>query len=601
MYSNENKRIADSLLNEVANNRNLDISTIPELCRKGIEYANKSGDQNLVKNFHYYLGFYYHQSGVYPLSYNNLITALSIYEKIRNMSKIASTYRILGESNRATANFDLSLDYLKKAVNLFWKLQDTSGLLNSYNRIAAVFYELKIPDSLLYYAELSNKLAKMKGNEQKTIANNYNILGAFNKDSNPEIALEYFNKALDIIGNNENQGDKSNILINIALLNYNRKNYAEAKKYATEAYEIGKNNGILQYIIGSSIILALVYVEFEDYERAYYYRNIYSMARDSILDAKKTQQIINLQKKFDDDKLQQILQYQEDITFFKIAGLISISIIFLIFLLLLYLRQKELARKNADLEQKNLIINNQTEELLAINTNKDLLFSIVAHDLKNPLSSMQMIAKMFVDEYFQLTDEDKVEFINDIIKASSSANMLLESLLVWSRSQRNLIEVSLEKTNPYEVIENIGFIMQPAVNKKHIEFINNISEDYYFVTDTNMFSTIFRNLISNSVKFTSKYGRIEVGIIECDTGIGIEFFVTDNGIGMSQKELNNLFKPGKRNLTLGTDNEQGSGLGLLICMDFCKKLQGTISVESQEKIGSTFKVMLPELQLPDYR
>lgn len=116
-----------------------------------------------------------------------------------------------------------------------------------------------------------------------------------------------------------------------------------------------------------------------------------------------------------------------------------------------------------------------------------------------------------------------------------------------------------------------------------------------------MFSTIFRNLISNAVKFTQQYGRIEISLKKSiGENSGVEFFVSDSGIGMSQVEIDNLFKPGKRNMTVGTDNEQGSGLGLLICMDYCKKLQGTISVESQYKVGSTFRVFLQTQQLPSY-
>ena len=600
-YSNQDKRIADSLLNELINNRNLSPNKIPELYKQGIEYAEKSGDKNLLGDYFYNLGVYYHKTGGYPLSYNNLISALKIYESVNNNNKTAQTYRILGESNRATANFELSLIYLNKAVSLFRKLRDTSGILSTYNRKAAVFYEQKNFDSLVYYAELSNKLAKIKGNENRIMANNYNILGAFNMDTKPEIALDYFKKALSIIKDDDLEGDKANILINIAILNYDKGNYIEAKDYGIEAYKIGADNGILQYIIGSARMLAQIFEKLEDYQQAYYYKNKYSLARDSVIDAKKSLHIYDLQRKFEDDKLQQQIKYQDDINFYKIFGLISISLIFLVFSLFLYSRQKELSRKNKDLEQKNNIINKQAEELSTINNNKDLLFSIVAHDLKNPLSSMQMIAKMFVDEYFQLTDDEKVDFINDIIKASSSANLLLESLLVWSRSQRNLIDVSLEVTNPHEVIENIGYIIQSDMKKKSIELINNIPYDFDFVTDVNMFSTIFRNLISNAVKFTPKYGTIEVGIKEITSSAnGVEFFVSDTGIGMSNDEINNLFKPGKRNMTVGTDNEQGSGLGLLICMDFCKKLNGSITVESQEEVGSTFRVYLQTQKLPAY-
>jgi signal transduction histidine kinase len=589
----------DSLLNLTKANKDNDLNSLELLCSQGIKLSQTLKNKPKLGEFYFYLGYFYHQKGRYPQSYTNLINSLQIFEKIGDEKLLSENYRLLGESNRATGNFDLALEYLDKALVYFKKSNDTIGIASSYNRKAAVFYEISIPDSLLFYALTSNKLLEKYDSVNKIIANNYNILGAFYSNHDKKSAFEYYKKALDILEKRDLVIDKSHIYINIARIYYDEKDFVTAKEYATNAYKIAINKGVNSYISQSSKILSEIYSQLGNFESAYNFRVIYSDLRDSILGAKKTQQIINIQTKFEQEKQLQKISYESNISFYRILILISAIIFFGLIAIVLYIRQKDQVRKNKMLEENNKTIHSQAEKLKELNMNKDLLFSIMAHDLRNPLSTMKLIATMLRDNYESLSENDKLEFVSDIINSTDSANLLIENLLLWSRTQRDLVKVYYELTNPYEIIDILIKIISPSATRKNIKIINNIPKDAEFYTDSNMFSTIIRNLVTNSVKFTERGGRIIIDCV-CNKASGIvSFSVLDNGIGMTSEEVQSLFKPGIRFTYTGTEDERGTGLGLLICKDFCTKLNGKLIVESEKKIGSKFTLQLPIVSNPD--
>jgi signal transduction histidine kinase len=234
-----------------------------------------------------------------------------------------------------------------------------------------------------------------------------------------------------------------------------------------------------------------------------------------------------------------------------------------------------------------------TTELRKLNSTKDKFFSIIAHDLRNPLGSFMAITDELANGYSNYSDADKRKYLELIKVSSKSIYNLLENLLTWSRSQGNTIPFAPQYINlkllTDLVIESIRVI---AVNK-NIELINNIHVDEEAFCDYNMVSTVVRNLISNSLKFTYPNGKIIVSSYS-NTIDFVRISVLDTGIGMSQETIDKLFQIDVRHDTLGTLSEKGTGLGLILCYDFILKHNGKIWVESEKGKGSTFHFTIPK-------
>jgi PAS domain S-box-containing protein len=225
-------------------------------------------------------------------------------------------------------------------------------------------------------------------------------------------------------------------------------------------------------------------------------------------------------------------------------------------------------------------------ELKKLNNSKDKFFSIVAHDLISPFTSLLGYSEIMHTESENLSKEEIKEFSGDIHDVATKAHSLLENLLSWSSIQDNRMQFHPEKFNADIIVEDILLMSKGSASKKGITLINEIPSGLEVVADFNMFNTIVRNLVSNSVKFTKAGGKIKVGINKRDDLY--EFFVEDTGVGMSDKDKEKLFKIDVHHSEIGTNDEKGTGLGLILCAEFVEKHNGTIHVESELGKGSKF-------------
>ena len=252
-------------------------------------------------------------------------------------------------------------------------------------------------------------------------------------------------------------------------------------------------------------------------------------------------------------------------------------------------QNKELLALNASLEEK---VKQRTAELTLANAAKDKFFSIIAHDLKNPFNALFGLTEFMVDNWDDILDENKIELIKDLHASSKNTYNLLQNLLQWSRSQTGKIKVEPTEFDGWEVAEeNINVLMKQAESKK-IELKNSIIPKSICRADKNMISTIFRNLISNAIKFTNKGGKVEVYITNLEKYY--QFCISDSGIGMSADTVSKLFSITEKVQRSGTADEEGTGLGLILCKEFAEKNGGEIFVESAQNEVSKFYFTVPK-------
>jgi len=230
-----------------------------------------------------------------------------------------------------------------------------------------------------------------------------------------------------------------------------------------------------------------------------------------------------------------------------------------------------------------LIVNKSLEEM---NQTKNKFFSIIAHDLKNPFNSMLGFSKLLKDNFDNYDANKQKEYIGYIYQEIQQSYKLLENLLLWAQSQKGTIAFNPEKINLLLIVNETCRLLSRMSEKKSIKLLNKIEPTIFIDADKDMISTVIRNLISNAIKFTPTGGEI---LIQAELKqYHTEISVKDNGIGISEEIQSKLFNISENTSTNGTENETGTGLGLILCKEFIEKHSGKIWVESEIDKGSTF-------------
>ncbi len=264
-------------------------------------------------------------------------------------------------------------------------------------------------------------------------------------------------------------------------------------------------------------------------------------------------------------------------------------------------RTIELFGKMVDLRKAYNIINNQKKEiekqrrqLHELNASKDKFFSIIAHDLKNPIAGFLGLTEVMAQDLNSFSDSEKQEFIELIHKSSKQLHSLLENLLQWSRAQTGRLSFKPRKLNLKDIIADNYNLTRASAGMKNITITFDVPDDLCAWADADMVNTILRNLITNAIKFSHEGKTIKIETEKQDQRIFIK--VIDEGVGISDEDKDKLFKIGFNTSQVGTANEEGTGLGLILCKEFAKRNGGDVTVESEPGKGSIFTFSLPEAE-----
>ena len=253
-------------------------------------------------------------------------------------------------------------------------------------------------------------------------------------------------------------------------------------------------------------------------------------------------------------------------------------------------RTLQIEKKNQEILNKNETLNQLNEELKALNETKDKFFSIIAHDLRNPFNSIIGLTEIVLGNLAGTGQEKTRKTVTDIREASRHAFDLLQNLLIWARSQTGNLEFQPTSFDLMERIEDNIELVRGQATRKNILLISEVDVPVVVRADAHMVNTILRNLLTNAIKFTPREGRVSVAIEKPDGCILIR--VCDNGVGITPEVREKIFKIESKYTHKGTDQERGTGLGLILCKEFAEKHGGSITVESEPGKGSCFTVML---------
>lgn len=260
-------------------------------------------------------------------------------------------------------------------------------------------------------------------------------------------------------------------------------------------------------------------------------------------------------------------------------------------------KQRRLIKsQKKELEENYKALLKSSQELQEANETKDKFFSILAHDLRGPISSTLALTELLEEGFFEEDEAERKRMYKLLQTSLFTTGKLLENVLLWSRSQTGNICFNPCKLNVHQAIEANINLLKIVAAQKDIQVFNHADTDICITGDEDMINTVFRNLISNAIKFTPNFGKIEIVSGQAISAEGkqlVTISVIDHGVGMTEKILKGLFRADSKTATPGTNNETGTGLGLVLCKEFVQKHQGDIQVQSKESEGSTFTLILP--------
>lgn len=513
-------------------------------------------------------------------------------------SSISRVYAYIGESYRAIGSYELSEEYLNKSYQIAEKNKNETDVAYAYNRLASVYHEISYrrPDTAYSYKaiDFANKSLEIYKKLKSTgnIISNYNIIGAAKQfQGKYEESLKFLFLALEYAEKDTTFQDKPNIYNNIASLYNATKEYDRAIQYAKMSYDISQKSGIKVYLVQASRQLTTAYFSIGDYKNAFKYLEEASNLNSQLFDERKTSEIYGLQKKHEVER--NIQKEKEKNTTIKIYGTALLTII-LIIGISLYLRHRTLISINKKLELNNELISLQKEELAKSNSDKDKFFSILSHDIRNPLNGILGFTDILENEYDTIDDEEKKEFIGYLNTSTKSLYKLVDRVLLWSRLQRGNFIIKKEKINLKEFVYTAAGLQKTNAIKKGIILENNITEDIFIEADKNVLDTVLRNLIDNAVKFTETGGKVSIySVLKEDS---VEINISDTGVGIEKEDIEKLFGIENKTSTKGTGGEEGTGLGLTLCKDMLKLTGSNLKVESKAGSGSRFYFDMPIVQ-----
>lgn len=253
-----------------------------------------------------------------------------------------------------------------------------------------------------------------------------------------------------------------------------------------------------------------------------------------------------------------------------------------------------LARVNVHLELKKSrdLIKAQNKELLDLNESKNKFFSIIAHDIRNPVSSIYGFSELLEHNYAVMQEEERRESIHILFQSVAQLKEMIEHLLEWGKMQMNMIDFNPQYCNVKEMAQMVFHYLAVQAEVKKIRFQESLPWDAEIYADPNMLKSILSNLISNAVKFSKHTGVVSLEFNETETSWEIK--VSDQGTGMSEETKTRLFKLETHVSRRGTEGEKGAGIGLILSNEFAAKHGGKIVVESKLNEGSSFIVVLPK-------
>jgi signal transduction histidine kinase len=492
------------------------------------------------------------------------------------------------------------------AYGIYQELGTLSDQCRSLNNIGLILFDRQIYDSALVYfkegIDLLTEYSTGTETDQYILSSLYNNMALVYSDMEDyRSALTSLKKALVLARKADDLYNIGSVYTNLGSIYGKMDRQDSALYYLHRSLKIAKDMQFRSLELEVYDELSSLHAGLGSYASAYNWRLRYDTAYKDLFNENQSEQIARIrglyEQQIKDREIEQLhSQSQVQRTLNIVFAVFIIVIAFLVIIITANLRTKKktnqmLAERNLQLSSAMEKLSQSGEEMENLNRSKDRIFSVVAHDLRNPVAAVTGFSELLLENFDEFTVESQKEYLLQIVQGTQRVQNLLENLLVWARSQMKAIKYEPEELNLREVLEECVRDLNANLDHKKVSCQVNVEQDCFVFADRDMIYTIFRNLIINAVKFSFPGGKIWISTKHTSDGCSI--LVSDEGIGIQQEIQEKLFDPNEGISSPGTSGESGSGLGLIICKEFAEKNRGTIRVESQPGNGAIFELTLP--------
>lgn len=603
--------LPDSIANRIKNLAPLQkIDTLQKICwdnrftnplisiktgKESIEHASKINDVEKLAIGLNYVGVVYLHRSDYTVANDYFQKARVVAEKYNLTLQLGYAFNNIGHIRKFKGDYPEALNSLRKSLELMRKSGDKQGIGYAHLLLSQLFYDMKLYDSAYIYANNAYEI-------RKTFATKTSIARAIHAVGTALEGLGRYHEALEkyfsIHGDLSDQVIDGRWDITVANCYYLMNDYNNSILYANKAFT---SKYSFQVLFESSKILSNSYEKIGKFDKALFYNKKSFEYKDSLFSQEKIRQLEVMAFTYDDEikdiRNQELEKQAEEVRERNRILLFSfiIGVTILSFALWIQFRSRKREQEtNKILNDKNIEIQMQSDALSELNATKDKLFSIIAHDLRNPLGSFKQGIEFMKDNFEKMEKDELQKFLHLMEKNSISVYNLLDNLLEWSRSQRGLIQFNPVIIDFHYIVNNLFQLLKFTAEDKKINLVNEVPREFLVNADVNMLTTIIRNLATNAVKFTTENGAVSIGVVDDESGKFCKIYIRDTGIGMNEEIISKLFKSQESFTTAGTANEKGSGLGLMLAKEFVEKHGGKIWVESEIGKGSTFWFTIPK-------
>ncbi len=541
------------------------------------------------------IGIYYTELGLLNKALLYYLEALEYRKASTDIVKTALVINNIGIIYYDLKEYDFAMKYYQDALTLFEKINDSEGIGIATNNIADVYMKTEHLDEALSYYRRSYEQEKFR-NSSYGIAYELTMIGrVYYRMKNYQTAIDTLNHALDIMHKVNSELGICETNMTLAKVYFDQNNLKDAERCCLDVFVIATKIKSDEWRKESSEYLAMIYEIQEMFKNALYYHKIFKSSSDKIVENQNIKEItkLTMDYEFNKESIEKDLLHQSEIKEQKILRTLYVMILVFVIILILFINNRFYVKRKANIQllAKNEQITIQKDQLKALNAAKDKFFSIIAHDLKSPFNSILGFTQVLDESYDNYTDQERKKMIGILTKTSKHSFLLLQNLLTWARSQKGTIEISKERLPLKQLVdESIGSYMGAASLKK-LEVCIDVSEKQYIAADHETMRTVIGNIVNNSIKYTNQGGKIIISAKTISSDVVLT--ISDNGVGMSSKTIVNLFKIEESFSIPGTADERGTGLGLIICKEFVEKNGGKIWAQSEEGVGTTFKISLP--------
>lgn len=554
-----------------------------DLYKEMLEVAKQENDIRMQIGITQNMGNSYSSLGDMPMAIDSYLSSLEMAEERQDTLVIAVVLDNLASVNVDEENFELAEEYLFRALNLNKQLENLRNQITNHISLGVLYKEWEKYDLARENYERVLEIAEQTGNVISKIQGIYNLGVLYTEMGETEEALEAYQESLRL-------SEENNILIGFL---YNRagmgdlyvqlEDYDLALQNYREALEFAEQIQGVDFIKNSLLNLYETAEKARDTSLAYTYLKRYSVLTDSLSQTEREEALarqeamLNLRSERERSEILEEQVASQRTNTIIISVLLGVLIIASIFLIVLY-RKKQKANRQ---------LRNSKQELEEANDVKDKLLSVLAHDLRTPISNIQGVVYMIRENMLEKEDLDTA--LTHIDFQLQQGINTLTNYLEWAQDHRGGISAELENVQLLDVVETSIHEIKKSAENKEVELISKVTSNISARADKHMLNVILRNLLSNAIKYVDTGDTITVGAKEnLDS---VELYVKDSGKGIPQDKLKNLFKPFNR-VTRGTKGEIGTGLGLSLCKEFSEKQGGTIRCESKMGAGTTFTVIL---------